>query len=1179
MQGARALRYPARFIFLAALVIFLAALASATAAAAQPAHLVTDLVSRPPGSFSTAVVALLGAHGKAFYTIESSDGYEVSASDGTTAGTQLLADSCRGSCSPGLIPLGAVGDVAFWEASLTDSGPLLMRSDGTRAGTFRLAGPDGDLAPRVSSPWRAVIAGGRLIFAGTTSAGGSELWQTDGTEAGTVQIADILPGPVGSFPQDLAVAGSAVYFTASPVEYEPAVLYVIDGPGAAPRRLVDLPDPVTAIGAAGSRAFYLTRTELWTSDGTSAGTRRLASFADSGGNAWIEPAGDRVLFIANDGSHGLEVWRSDGTTAGTVRLTNLPTATDSSGTILPQYVEQLGERTLLIQSRQLLSIAGPGQPAAVLLTTACAECYFESGLQRLGDRVLFRYGVAASHQLWSTDGTAAGTVRLADFCQSCGNYGYPSPVLPGGYFFGLDGSSHIALQTTAGTVGTTRVVATLPDGVVPQDQAVVVGNRVFFSASTAIGSSMWVLDTTTGVSRRLPNVSARRPTPFPHSLAALGDEVVFAASGRGEYGEWPELWSSRGTAATTAPLTDGPYGFLLDGGPQHLMVNGGKAFFWGYKGVRPDPRPLWRSDGTAAGTFPLLADQRIADAPPAFLGSQAFYVLDEPATAEVWKTDGTVAGTQVGFTLPAGVREPQYLAAAGNEIYFVALSIDGLEAWRSDGTTAGVQRVTAFASDNALYGDPAFVKTNGGVVFSAKEGNAFDPELWVTGGSPASTRKLAPSLQFYQPRRLAVAGGKLYFFAQRVGVQGRGLWRTDGTDAGTVLLAAVSEPNSFKLRSAQLGGRLYFAANDGAHGLETWSTDGTPGGTAMVADLAPGTASSFPDWFAVAGGRVYFAAHDGVHGFELWKSDGTAAGTKLVHDIAPGASSSFPEELAVVGSLLYFTADDGITGEELWVLDLAAPSTCVASDTALCLGGHFRVEATWVVGEQMGAGHTVPLTADTGGFWFFGPQNVEVVLKVLDGRGVNGHQWVFYGALSNVEYHLTVTDTDTGLTRRYVNPSGELASVGDTTGFGPQGAYSTVRRSRRAGAATPPRVGTERGAIGVGQCEPAPTRLCLSGGRFAVEASWKDFAGNSGVGTAVVLTADTGWFWFFGPTNVEVILKVLDGTPVNGKFWVFYGALSSVEYTLRVTDTLLGTVRTYTNPSGNLASVADTGAF
>jgi len=101
----------------------------------------------------------------------------------------------------------------------------------------------------------------------------------------------------------------------------------------------------------------------------------------------------------------------------------------------------------------------------------------------------------------------------------------------------------------------------------------------------------------------------------------------------------------------------------------------------------------------------------------------------------------------------------------------------------------------------------------------------------------------------------------------------------------------------------------------------------------------------------------------------------------------------------------------------------------------------------------------------------------------------------------------------------------------------------------------------------------------LNGGRFAVTAAWKDFQGHTGTGTAVALTGDTGYFWFFAPENVEVVLKVLDGRGLNGKFWVFYGALSSVEYTLTVTDTQTGAVKTYKNLSGQFASVGDTGAF
>jgi hypothetical protein len=108
---------------------------------------------------------------------------------------------------------------------------------------------------------------------------------------------------------------------------------------------------------------------------------------------------------------------------------------------------------------------------------------------------------------------------------------------------------------------------------------------------------------------------------------------------------------------------------------------------------------------------------------------------------------------------------------------------------------------------------------------------------------------------------------------------------------------------------------------------------------------------------------------------------------------------------------------------------------------------------------------------------------------------------------------------------------------------------------------------------------PAAGRLCLNNGRFAVEAAWKDFSNHTGTGTAVGLTGDTGYFWFFDPSNVEAVLKVLDGTTVNGHFWVYYGALSNVEYTLTVTDTMTGHVKTYQNPLGRFASAGDTLAF
>src|SRR5215467_13293343 len=116
-------------------------------------------------------------------------------------------------------------------------------------------------------------------------------------------------------------------------------------------------------------------------------------------------------------------------------------------------------------------------------------------------------------------------------------------------------------------------------------------------------------------------------------------------------------------------------------------------------------------------------------------------------------------------------------------------------------------------------------------------------------------------------------------------------------------------------------------------------------------------------------------------------------------------------------------------------------------------------------------------------------------------------------------------------------------------------------------------------ALSAAPCSPSATVQCLSGQRFAVEVAWKDFQGKAGQGQGVTLTPDTGYFWFFTDNNIELVVKVLDARAFNNKFWVFFGALSNVEYTLKVTDTVTGAVKEYQNPSGQFASVGDTAAF
>jgi len=631
------------------------------------------------------------------------------------------------------------------------------------------------------------------------------------------------------------------------------------------------------------------------------------------------------------------------------------------------------------------------------------------------------------------------------------------------------------------------------------------------------------------------------------------------------------VWRSDGSESGTFTLPGVDLPCASPDRPR-LLASGGLGFFLARSAA--GKLQLWRTDGTVAGTFRVTADKLASIRELTVFGEGVAFLAGD----KIYRSDGSLLGTHPFMAIPVDALGPRFLRGLGPWIFFVAChggATADEQLWITNGTETGTLPLTDFHSSAFDPAIPPEMEKVGSTVFFVAENR-----LWKTDGTAAGTAPVLASLTAGAfPSSFAVFKSTLFFVASisRSPV-GRGLWRSDGTAAGTHPVALVGTPAGVPAWLTVLGDRLYFAADDGAHGRELWSSDGTDLGTSLVRDIAPGAPSAEPAWLTAAGGRLFFAARDGASGTELWESDGTASGTRRVQDIAPGAGSSQPRDLTLAGDRLFFAADDGIHGVEPWALALAGVG-CVPSAQVLCLGtGRFRVVADWRDFEgNRGDGRAVVLTADTGYFWFFNASNVEVVLKVLDGRGVNGHFWVFYGALSNVEYALTVTDTATGAVRRYENPPGRLASVADTEAFDPSSAD---------GVTEGPEPLVEEAIVSAwdeaatGSCAPSATQLCLNGGRFAVEASWRDFTGNTGTGQAVPLAGgDTGYFWFFAPGNVQVVLKVLDGRPVNQKFWVFYGALSNVEYTLRVTDTQTGAVKTYLNPKGRLASVADTGAF
>ncbi len=115
-------------------------------------------------------------------------------------------------------------------------------------------------------------------------------------------------------------------------------------------------------------------------------------------------------------------------------------------------------------------------------------------------------------------------------------------------------------------------------------------------------------------------------------------------------------------------------------------------------------------------------------------------------------------------------------------------------------------------------------------------------------------------------------------------------------------------------------------------------------------------------------------------------------------------------------------------------------------------------------------------------------------------------------------------------------------------------------------------------------CVPDSHTLCLAGGsgtpnRFRVRVNWTDFQSNSGPGVALSYTPDSGFFYFFNPQILELLVKVVNGCSLNGAYWFFYGSTSNVALHYTVEDLHACRSKTVDVPLGQFASNGDVAFF
>ena len=816
------------------------------------AHLVKDIrVQTSPAGSSPGPLGTVGNITYFFATLPAT-GTELWKTDGTSAGTQLVSDICPGACSGVEQDYGygiPVGNRLLFAANDGHQNAFkLWTTDGTAAGTMMLSSLTLNEGLGLTS--FIVSTGSLAYFNAKDPASGTELWVTDGTVAGTHLVTDLSPGTASSSPLPVGKFGSRFLFRAGPDR----ALYITDGT----EQGTHLVSPVYAsLGVALGNVVVLAVLEpdqswsLWKTDGTSAGTTLVR-----GGFKSIDQfaiAGGALYMVADDGINGSEVWRSDGTASGTSLVTDLNSSTAS---------------------------------APLILDT------FHGGL------LIFRQPAQGNHQLWISDGTAAGTRLLTE--QEFVGFG---GAAGGRYVFPAEDSSHgMEVWSTDGTSAGTRLVSDAdpgqPASVQPFGFFLPIPGGVFFNGNDGVhGVEPWVSDGTPAGTHMLKDlVPQQQLGSDPSSFAALGGNLVFTAYD----GAIAGLWTSNDTAPGTFPFVTFT-GYRLYGS----VVNRGIVYF----GIFSPPE-LWRNDGTTAGTFRLY---HLSDSGGGYLRVFPFKngVLFDGQGGS-WFSDGTIAGTHVIFPSQTFYGE---MTAGG---YFYG-SANG-QPYRTDGTAAGTNQITttSAASESQLPG--AFTQVGGAVYFAAYlHDSAFN--LWRTDMTTTQAA-LVHHFDGRAPGRMWSAGGGLMFFTEGQ------LWRSDGTEAGTVKLlddANARFPCNVDTDVITGDGVLYwYKFPDAASVGELWRSDGTVPGTFKLASLDGPYATSMQSCYersmAYGDGHLYFDGRDPVHGAEPWISDGTIAGTHLLDDVNPGIGNSDPGPFLKIGPTLYFAAYEPSAGRELWAM-------------------------------------------------------------------------------------------------------------------------------------------------------------------------------------------------------------------------------------------------------------------
>jgi len=663
--------------------------------------------------------------------------YALWKSNGTAAGTSMVADiGTTGNQFDQLTGFNSKLYFQVVDSTAPNTGWALWSYDGTHApAAFKYA--SGVTPVQLQGNSQMQVFGSALYFSGYDTTNGFSLWKTDGssTTSNTGNVETSGSTPYNYYPEYLTVLGSTLYFVAqNSGDSSSYDLWKTTGTSASTVPVTSS-SVVRGIGQDNNQGMVATSSQLFFP----------AYDVDSGGNY----------------PHGWEIWASTGTAAGTAMLKDINTTPDDS---YPQNFVAVGNEMFFTANTSYPNANGTflwqsdGTSANTLLvqTSTGTVPTSEGNYTAVGNTLFFTANGTNGDDLWTSGTATKSAVEL--FASSATNpFGGAFASGNGDAFVNLNGTLYFgaydqanskwALWKSNGTAAGTVVVADLDPGN-QMYHLTVVGTNLFWTQWDSATSTyaIWKSNGTTASMVADVNNSGSEP----YGLMGVGSTLFFAA-----YDPTPAqfaLWTSNGTTVTKVGDIFGGYSTFSP------IAFNGKLFFGAYaiNSSNNTRFELWSSDGTLAGTTLFLngAGQPVAlNNTPYFtiVGSKLYFSnFDLNYRDQLGVTDGTAAGTgtvQAGTTGSTMADNVAYIANDNGTLVFEGSdNTHGYELWQSDGTANGTM-VSADIVPGSGSSYPQYMTVAGNQVFFQATDGVNGYQLWtatlaanvVTGGLAGPT--------------------------------------------------------------------------------------------------------------------------------------------------------------------------------------------------------------------------------------------------------------------------------------------------------------------------------------------------------------------------------------------------------------------------------------------------------